>query len=266
MSDIPSWVRFDEIAENYAANFQITRNPARRLVEIAALFEGVSVLEVGCGTGICTLQLAKAVGETGKILATDIASKMVAIARQSAKSGGFLNVEFKIMDGENLEVSADEFDLVLSCHALFGFPNIEATLTAWFRALRPGGQVVFSSISADFSSLPNKRVADVFSKYLKSNAPPPTKLGTKEKCTNVLSKTGFVNIEVVEEDLGFYYPDFDSVWKDINASLLKLQLDDLDEPTLNRLMSEANEALADDFNEGDLYRPNKTVLARAYKP
>jgi hypothetical protein len=110
------------------------------------------------------------------------------------------------------------------------------------------------------------KLGDVFSKYVKLSNPAPTKLGTKEKCASVLSDTGFVNIEVVEEDLGFYDLDFDSAWEDINASLLKLQLDDLDEPTLNRLMSEAHEALSDEFSGGDLYRPNKTVLARAYKP
>jgi len=265
MSDVLPWTRFDEIAENYAENFQVTRNPARRLVEIAAPFEGANVLEIGCGTGISTFLLAEVVGSTGKVLATDIAKKMVSIAQQRAKSSGFMNIEFQIMDGEKPEVGSEEFDLALSCHALFGFPKIEVALTSWSHALRTGGQVAFSSISEDFSLLPNKRVAGLFGKYLKSSNPPPTKLGTKDKCVSALTNAGFVNIEVFEEDLGFFYPDFDSVWKDINASLLKLQLDKLEEEILNRLMNEAQEALADEFGDGGLYRQNKTILARAFK-
>src|SRR5512141_1113324 len=93
------------------------------LLSLASLAPGERVLDVACGTGLVTLNAARAVGPRGRVLGVDISGQMVETARRRAASQGLLNVGFERMDAENLDLPDASFDVVLCSLGLVYAPE-----------------------------------------------------------------------------------------------------------------------------------------------
>lgn len=121
-----------------------TRQEVDFLVEVLGLEEGMAVLDVGCGPGRHSHELARR-----GILAhgIDVAPTFVELARADAVPGA----TFEVADAAALPFEAC-FDAVISlCQGGFGLGLDDlAVLTGMRRALRPGGRFVFSAFNAYF--------------------------------------------------------------------------------------------------------------------
>lgn len=111
------------------------------MFDMADIGAGCRVLDVAAGAGEQTIAVAKRVGPTGHVLATDISSNILEYAAQEAKKHGLSNVACKRMDGENLDVPEGTFDAVISRVGLIYFPDQQKALAGMKRALKPGGRV-----------------------------------------------------------------------------------------------------------------------------
>ncbi len=97
-------------------------------------------VDVGCGTGIQSLRLAR-LGY--HVLGVDIAERLVARAAMKARSAGISNVQFAIADAEALPVSDGVADFVNCCGPTLSFiSNWRHSLTEIARTLRPGGRLL----------------------------------------------------------------------------------------------------------------------------
>lgn len=115
--------------------------PATELMlDMAGITTGDRVLDVAAGAGEQTIRIARRVGPTGHVLATDIAPNILAYAEKAAQQAGFTNVETRVMDGENLELKEVMFDAVISRVGLIYFPDQQKALTGMRRGLQPGGK------------------------------------------------------------------------------------------------------------------------------
>ena len=99
-----------------------------KLVELAELQVGASVLDVGGGYGEPSLTAARVVGPQGRVVCTDISPEMLAVARERAADAGLANVEFVARDAEELEFDEESFDAVLSRATLMFLPDVAGTL------------------------------------------------------------------------------------------------------------------------------------------
>ena len=147
-------------------------NPAgERMMEMAGIAAGSRVLELAAGSGEQTIQLAGRVSPDGTVLATDLSPKILAFAEENARSAGLSNVEFREMDGEQLDVPEGSYDAVVSSLGLMFFPNPQKSVEAQRRALKPGGRVAALVISVPeknpFFSVPAKVIRE------RVNLPPP---------------------------------------------------------------------------------------------
>jgi SAM-dependent methyltransferase len=128
------------------------------MLDMAHIGPGSRVLDVAAGAGGQTLPAAKRVGPTGSVLATDIASNLVALATENARKAGLTNIETRVMDGENLELEEGAFDAVISRVGLIYFPDQQKALTGMRRVLKPGGRlaaIVYSTAENNtFFSIP----------------------------------------------------------------------------------------------------------------
>lgn len=113
------------------------------VLTMAALQPGERVLDVACGTGLVTLPAAMQVGPHGRVLATDLAPKMVAAVEQRARDAGVTNVDVDPVGAESLGRDS-EFDVALCSLGLMYVPDSAQALAEMHRALRPGGRVVVS--------------------------------------------------------------------------------------------------------------------------
>ena len=127
------------------------------MLDAAGVTEGCAVLDVAAGAGGKTLAAARRVGPNGRVLATDISPAILAFAEREAHTAGLHWVEFRVLDGENLDVEPGSFDAVVSRVGFIYFPDQQAAFAGMRRALRPGrlAGVVYSTPEANgFFSIP----------------------------------------------------------------------------------------------------------------
>jgi len=99
--------------------------------------EGLRALDVGCGTGFLSLELA---ARGHRVTGIDFAPEMLALAQEKAGAAGAA-IQFEEADAENLPFVPASFDLVITRHVLWTLPHPEAAIGEWIRVLRPGGRL-----------------------------------------------------------------------------------------------------------------------------
>lgn len=129
------------------------------MLDLAEVGTGARVLDLAAGAGEQTLRVARRVGPTGHVLATDIAPNLLRLAAADAATEGLDQVSTLEIDGEALAtLPGEEYDAVVSRVGLIYFPDQQAALTGSRHVLRPGGRicsVVYSTPDRnEFFSIP----------------------------------------------------------------------------------------------------------------
>lgn len=123
----------------------LTRGKERRfrdrLVQLARLGPGESVLDVGCGTGGLALAAKAAVGSNGQVCGVDASPQMVARSRRKAAKAG-VDVQFETVAVESLPFADGMFDVVLSTLMLHHLTDegLRQGIAEIARVLKPGGR------------------------------------------------------------------------------------------------------------------------------
>ncbi len=110
------------------------------MLEAAEIGPGMRVLDVAAGAGDQTLDIARRVGPTGSVLATDLSSGILAFARENAERAGLTNVETLAVDGEDLGVEESSFDAAICRLGLMFFPDALRGLREMHRGVKPDGR------------------------------------------------------------------------------------------------------------------------------
>ncbi len=129
---------WDRSARKYAAGKIADMAGYERTVKCTRhwLAGSESVLEIGCGTGTTALKLAASVS---RIVASDVSSEMIAIAREKARAQGCRNAEFMTAAAGHGLGSAGCYDAVLAFNLLHLIADRPATLASLHRQLKPNG-------------------------------------------------------------------------------------------------------------------------------
>ena len=112
-----------------------------QLLTLVSLAPGEQVLDVACGTGLVSLEAARAVAPLGQVMGIDLSGQMVDAAGQRAAAQGILNADFARMDGEALNIPDARFDAALCALGLMYMPEPAQALREMSRVLRPGGRL-----------------------------------------------------------------------------------------------------------------------------
>lgn len=104
---------------------------------------GGRAIDVCCGTGMLTMELAKLVGPTGKVVGVDFCRPMLDRAAENVAGTRYQPcIELTEANALSLPYADDSFDSATIGFALRNVPDIKATLTEMRRVVRPGGSVV----------------------------------------------------------------------------------------------------------------------------
>lgn len=136
----------DTLAEKFERFREILMNglsyhsqvPLARL----AVKPGARILDVGCGWGDTTLELARKAGPDGFVMGLDCVDQFMERGRQEARAAGLNNVKFIEADVQSYPFEAD-YDLCFSRFGMMFFENPVAAMRNIRKALRPGGELMF---------------------------------------------------------------------------------------------------------------------------
>ncbi|MGD2123937.1 MAG: methyltransferase domain-containing protein [Gemmatimonadota bacterium] len=137
----------DEELTRLGAQHRVWQKENQRLLSRAGFGRGDTVVDLGCGPGLTTLDLARRVGPLGRILAVDRdGEKSIPRLREAADAAGFGNVEARVADLEQFDLPSESVDGVYGRWVLMYLPEREARALATRIAkwLRPGGACVLA--------------------------------------------------------------------------------------------------------------------------
>jgi demethylmenaquinone methyltransferase/2-methoxy-6-polyprenyl-1,4-benzoquinol methylase len=144
---------YNKIAKVYDLLSEESEKPMREAgLKKLAPKAGEIILEVGFGTGHCLVEIAKAVGPSGKVLGIDISEQMLAHAQDLLTKEGIADrPELKCGDAEQLPYEANSVDGIFFSFTLelFDTPELPKVLAECKRVLRPGGRIVVVAVSKE---------------------------------------------------------------------------------------------------------------------
>lgn len=105
---------------------------------------GARVLDVGCGAGATTLDMARRVGADGLSVGVDVSEALLELARQRARAAAVDNVEFLRADAGTHDFGGPTFDAAISRYGVMFFEDPDAAFANLRRGVRPGGGLTFA--------------------------------------------------------------------------------------------------------------------------
>jgi SAM-dependent methyltransferase len=167
----------------------------RRAMAALAPQPGERILDIGCGAGETSLELARAVGPDGRVTGVDISRPLLEIARRRAEGAAFIEA-----DAQTYPFEAGAFDAAFSRFGVMFFAEPAAAFANIRRALKPGGRLAFvcwrPAAENPILSLPFAAAAT----YLPPPTPPepgapgPFAFADPERVRGILAQAGFADV------------------------------------------------------------------------
>jgi FkbM family methyltransferase len=136
----------DPNVEDFTGRFEVESREVyalrKEIVQACALEPGLTIADIGAGTGLFTRLFADAVGKQGRVIAVDISPKFLEHIRRTAREANLTNIDTLACTADSTELPAESIDLAYICDTYHHFEFPQKTMASLHRALRPGGRVI----------------------------------------------------------------------------------------------------------------------------
>jgi SAM-dependent methyltransferase len=252
--------RFDETLANFQGPF----------LTAAGIGEGDHVLDVGCGTGQTSRDVAR-IATKGYALGVDLSSQMIALARQTAIAEHVENVEFRQADAQIHPFKTAAFDGVISRMGSMFFGQPVTAFANLQRALRPGGRLTLLTWQdmAENEWLTEFRAALAVGRDLPTppaDVPSPFALADPDRVRTILGAAGFVDVsfQSLHEPMSFGTDPHDVF--DFVAEFISWMLDGLDRASRDAALAALRSTIADHTNKSGVTYQSAAWIIQAHKP
>jgi len=162
-------------------------------VALASLKKGEIVLDLGSGAGFDSFLAANKVGKSGQVIGVDMTPEMVEKARENAINGDYKNVEFRLGEIENLPVSDNSVDVIISNCVINLAPDKKRVFMEAFRVLKPGGRLMISDIVL------LKELPETIKNSIEAYVGCVSGAVKREKYINAIKESGFQEVTITDE-------------------------------------------------------------------
>jgi len=168
--------------------------------QFAKIKKGDTVIDLGSGAGNDCFVARNETGEDGRVIGIDFTPAMINKARENALKLGYSNVEFRQGDIEQMPVSANMADVVVSNCVLNLVPDKDSVIKEIFRVLKPGGHFSISDVVL-VGQLPEalQNAAEMYAGCVAGAI-------QKQVYLELIEANGFTNIKV-QKDKPIFIPD-----------------------------------------------------------
>ncbi len=216
------------------------------LFQLAAPQPGERVLDIGCGAGTTTLELAKRTG--ARVLGIDVSGPMLGVAR--ARAAEHPNIELVEADAAAYDFEQG-FELAFSRFGVMFFADPVAAFANLKTALVPGGRIVFSCFRAlsenAWARVPLDAARDLVQpKPADPNAPGPFAFAGSGRVRDILARAGFREIRVERHDTEMFMGEnlVEATERALESGPLSRLIGDVDQDTREKIMERVGRALA----------------------
>ncbi len=165
------------------------------------------MLELAAGTGDTGFEVAALVGKGGLVITTDLSPTMLAGARRRGCELGVVNVEYRVVDAQRIELEGNSVDGVLCRFGYMLMPDPAAALKETRRVLRAGGRLALAVWGAAERNPLFKVIAASLAR--RGHIPPPERppasaifgMASPERTTELLESCGFHQVRTEEVPL-----------------------------------------------------------------
>jgi SAM-dependent methyltransferase len=193
----PTWVEIEDDLE------QVSGEPGRMAMDRLDVRPGQQILDLGCGTGRTTLELASRAAPAGRAVGVDIAEEMLARARQHAAAAGIENAEFRHADVQAADLGAGQFDGAYSRFGVMFYTDPVVAFASVRGALRSGGSLSFvcwQPVTAnEWMLVPGMAAVSVLGQMPampNPDEPGPFSLSDPDRTRGILESAGFRDIGI----------------------------------------------------------------------
>jgi ubiquinone/menaquinone biosynthesis C-methylase UbiE len=253
------------------AYFEETAQPVtERMLERLEPAPGHTILELAAGTGITGFAAAALVGPSGRVIASDFSEAMVETAERHAAELGLGNVEFRVLDAEQLDLPDEAVDGVLCRWGYMLMADPAAALAETHRVLRPGGRLACAVFGAPeknpWVALPSRVLQE------RGHLPPPEKgapgilaLADEVRLRGLFAGAGFSEPQIEEIAFTWRFADTDEYWEFLTgaAGAIAMVLGRLDEEERERVREQVVERVAPFAGAGGIALPAVSLVASA---
>ena len=267
-----AWHRAARGWERWQAELREVSAPvAEYLVKAIDPKPGERVLELAAGPGETGFLVAQRLGPDGTLVSTDQSPDMVEVARRRAEELGLGNVEFRVLDGQQIDLDERSFDAVLCRWGYMLMADPDAALRGTRRVLREGGRLALAVWDTPDRNL--WMSAPVMQLIVRGAFPPPEpgapgpfSMAETAQLEQRLATAGFQQIETDKVEFDHVYPSFDQYWEmslDLGAPLATAMAE-LDETTVAEVRDAVRGVLAPFAgSDGALRIPASAMVAAA---
>jgi ubiquinone/menaquinone biosynthesis C-methylase UbiE len=253
------------------AYFEQTARPVtERMLERLAPARGHTILELAAGTGITGFAAAELVGPGGRVIISDFSEAMVDTAERHAAELELRNVEFRVLDAEQLELPDEAVDGVLCRWGYMLMADPATALAETRRVLRHGGRLscaVFAGPEQNpWAALPSRVLQERgHMPSPEAGAPGILALADTARLRGLVAEAGFSQPQIEEIALTWRFADTDDYWEFLTgaAGAIAMVLGRLDEDERGRVREQVFERVTSFEDAGGITLPGVSLVASA---
>jgi len=236
------------------------------LVRAADIRPGDHVLDVACGTGAVSMQVAQLFGPSVMLVGIDFSREAINIARSSVPTGHFVE-----MDAENIGLEL-KFDRIVCQYALMFFPEPARVLRRLLTLLRNGGRLAVAvhgtPEGVPYFSTVMKPVLHYIPDIRPKGTPTVHRFGNRADLRRIMSGAGFSKISIEEFVYEYEAGTFEEYWSDFmstTASSMRAMIESKGSRVLTAIKAETEKKAQKFVKGGKIRFPWQVLIATAIR-